>query len=62
MIYLYFSAVKDRGMMGQGIFLGEAFLPLQEIQVRTENTIFCSIMEASRAGGYKEVSSILADQ
>ena len=25
--------MKDRGIMGQGIFLGEAFLPLQEIQV-----------------------------
>jgi len=23
--------VKDRGIMGQGIFLGEAYLPLQEI-------------------------------
>ena len=24
--------VKDRGIMGQGIFLGEAFLPLGEIE------------------------------
>lgn len=24
--------VKDRGIMGQGIFLGEAYLPLQEVE------------------------------
>ena len=24
--------VKDRGIMGQGIFLGEAYLPLQELE------------------------------
>jgi hypothetical protein len=47
MIYLCFSAVKDRGMMGQGIFLGEAFLPLQEIQVNMK---------------LHEMSSMLADQ
>ncbi len=48
MIYLCFSAVKDRGMMGQGIFLGEAFLPLQEIQVNSKP--------------HEQMSSILADQ
>ena len=30
--------VKDRGMMGQGMFLGEAFIPLQEIQVLYSDT------------------------
>ena len=25
--------VKDRGLMGQGIFLGEAFLPLNELKL-----------------------------
>ena len=24
--------VKDRGMMGQGIFLGEAYIPLQDLE------------------------------
>ena len=33
-----FFLVKDRGMMGQGMFLGEAFIPLQEIQVLYSDT------------------------
>ena len=30
--YLQIS-IKDRGFLGQGIFLGEAFLPLNELKV-----------------------------
>merc|ERR1719189_555852 len=30
--YLQIS-IKDRGFLGQGIFLGEAFLPLNELRV-----------------------------
>ena len=29
--------VKDRGIMGQGIFLGEAYLPLQVEIIETSN-------------------------
>ena len=29
--------VKDRGIMGQGIFLGEAYLPLQVEMIYTSN-------------------------